>query len=141
VSLGGGDPSRYTAQVEALKLEANVFFMGAQPNPLDWISSFDVATLCSESEGFSNAIVEYLMCGIPVVCSRVGGNPEIVKDGYNGYLFECGDTTSLATHLIELCTNPQHYQQVSMSAKSSIDERFTIPFFVNEHIELYEGVQ
>jgi glycosyltransferase involved in cell wall biosynthesis len=141
VSLGGGDTEQYSAQIAKLGLAEHVFFMGAQSNPLDWISSFSIATLCSESEGFSNAIVEYLMCGIPVVCSNVGGNPEIVKDGINGRLYECGNVVELADYLMELIVNKSMYRNFQEAAKLSIGEQFTLPYFVDEHIKLYEAVQ
>lgn len=140
VSLGGGDPDQYSEQVERLGLSDNVFFMGAQANPLDWVSSFKIATLCSESEGFSNALVEYLMCGIPVVCSNVGGNPEIIKNGVNGRLYECGNIVELADYLVELLVNKKTYSSLQVKAATTIGEQFTLPYFIEEHIKLYREV-
>ena len=70
--------------------------MGKMEDPLPLIRHCDIGVLTSESEGLSNSIMEYMACGLPVVCTDVGGNPELVRHGENGYLFPAGDVT--ATH-------------------------------------------
>lgn len=50
----------------------------------------DAGLLCSESEGYSNAIVEYMQARLPVVASDVGGNAEAIEHGVTGYLFPVG---------------------------------------------------
>jgi glycosyltransferase involved in cell wall biosynthesis len=64
-----------------------------------WFSAADVTVLATESEGWPNVLLESLACGTPVVASRVGGTPEIVRDGVDGLLVPYGDTRALAQAL------------------------------------------
>ena len=73
-----------------LGVGGRVIFTGGVERPSRYIRRFDVAVLCSESEGFSNAIIEYMADARPVVCTDTGGNPELVRDGVNGYLVPVG---------------------------------------------------
>ncbi len=140
VAVGGGDASVYQGQIEAEAVQTSVHFVGAQSNPIAWIKAFDVACLCSESEGFSNALVEYLLCGKPVLASCTGGNPELVQEGVNGYLFEVADVDTLAQRLQELLTDSSCYRRLANAAAGSIDERFSLDYFTDAHLSLYRSL-
>jgi glycosyltransferase involved in cell wall biosynthesis len=75
--------------------------VGARPHdeiPL-WMNACDVLCLPSLNEGLPNAALEAMACGLPVVASRVGGVPEIVRDGVNGFLVPPSDPDALADAL------------------------------------------
>jgi glycosyltransferase involved in cell wall biosynthesis len=75
--------------------------VGARPHdeiPL-WMNACDVLCLPSLSEGMPNVVLEAMACGLPVVASRVGGVPEVVREGVNGLLTPAGDSASLAAAL------------------------------------------
>ena len=80
----------------SLRVAENTHFLGKVDDVAAVIRRFSVGVLCSESEGLSNALMEYLGTGIPVVCTDTGGNPELVTDGKNGYLYPVGDEEVLA---------------------------------------------
>jgi glycosyltransferase involved in cell wall biosynthesis len=76
-------------------------YVGARPHeeiPL-WINASDVLCLPSQSEGLPNVALEAMACGLPVVASRVGGVPEVVRDGTNGLLVPPSDPHALADAL------------------------------------------
>ena len=78
-----------------------VFLLGARPHeeiPL-WMNACDVLCLPSLSEGLPNVALEAMACGLPVVASRVGGVPEIVRDGVNGFLVPPSNPGALADAL------------------------------------------
>jgi glycosyltransferase involved in cell wall biosynthesis len=78
-----------------------VFLLGARPHeeiPL-WMNACDVLCLPSLSEGLPNVALEAMACGLPVVASRVGGVPEVVRDGVNGFLVPPSDPGALADAL------------------------------------------
>lgn len=102
VIVGDGD------QEEALKLltkelgiAGDVHFIGRRTDILPLLKTFDVGVLTSSSESFSNAIVEYLAAGLPVVCTEVGGAREAVEEGVNGFVVPVGDYEKLSTMLIK----------------------------------------
>ena len=79
-------------------IATRVHFVGAVPQSevARWISKADILCLSSYSEGTPNVVVEALASGVPVVATRVGGIPELVQDGVNGFLIPPGDVTALA---------------------------------------------
>ncbi len=64
----------------------HVLFMGLRDDISDLMAASDVSVLPSHEEGFSNAVLESMAAGLPVVATRVGGNPEAIIDGETGWL-------------------------------------------------------
>lgn len=138
--IGGGDPDAYMEQVKRLGLEGRVHLLGSQPEPERHIRDFNIAVLCSETEGFSNAIIEYMRCGKPVVCTRTGGNPEIVEDGINGYLVPVGNVECLANRIRKLAENPQLREEMGKAGRSQLADKYSMKAMVTKHIELYRQI-
>lgn len=138
---GGGAPDDYQELAMSLGLDEQVRFLGSVSNPEDHIKCFDVAVLCSETEGFSNAIIEYMRAGKPVVCTRTGGNPEIVTDGENGYLIPVRNVQALAEALQTLMDNPELRTTMGKAAKATIAGKYSISNMVQQHVELYSELQ
>ncbi|RCU45152.1 glycosyltransferase [Corallincola holothuriorum] len=137
VIVGAGDPSSLLIQAEKLGVSRRLHCVGGQECPQHYINRFDIALLCSESEGFSNAIIEYLQFAKPVVCSNTGGNPEIVSHGVNGYLYEVGDVDALAEHIERLLNDTALRQRMSDSARQSVSERFSMHKMLESYEDLY----
>src|SRR5262249_9130700 len=88
-----------------LGIHNQIIFTGGVDDPAPYVDRFTVAVLCSESEGFSNALIEYMQAGRPIVCTDTGGNPELVQDGTNGFLVPVGDVDTLADRLVKLLSD------------------------------------
>jgi glycosyltransferase involved in cell wall biosynthesis len=84
--------------IEARGLAKHVHFAGprAHEELPQWYAAADLFCLATRSEGRANVLLESIACGIPVVTTNVGGNPEIVRDGRDGFLVPFGDTRALA---------------------------------------------
>lgn len=121
----------------SLGLQDFAHFLGSVTDVIPIIKHFSVGVLCSESEGFSNAILEYMACGIPAVCTNVGGNPEIVKDGYNGFLVNVGDVKQMADRIDKILSNKSLAEMLGNNARLAVNERFTSENMVNSHMSLY----
>lgn len=140
VLVGGGDTSGLSALAKTLGVRHAVWFAGRQSNPKAFMRRFNVAVLCSESEGFSNAIIEYMKCHNPVVCTNAGGNSEIVVDSKTGYLIEVGDVESLANKVIMLLTNPALAQKLSDSGYEIVGRKYSKEKMLHQHHMLYESL-
>jgi glycosyltransferase involved in cell wall biosynthesis len=96
-----GDPFRRCLErrIAAHKLQDHVYLAGQRPHTElpAWYASADLFCLATRSEGWANVLLESLACGIPVVTTNVGGNPEIIRENRDGILVIPGDSRRLAT--------------------------------------------
>ena len=122
------------------ELELIFDFKGAIKEPRRYLNNFDIGVLTSHSEGFSNTIMEYLAAGLPVVCSNVGGNPELVKDNENGFLYPVGNAKQLANCLYKILHNVELKKTLSLNAKKGVCS-FSDHNMISEHIKLYDSVR
>ena len=104
----GGDPGngegrrRLETLVRRAGLEAHVTLAGAQAHDEipRWLAAADLFCLSTRSEGWCNALTESLACGLPVVTTAVGGNPEIVRDGHDGFLVPFWDRSAFVAAVL-----------------------------------------
>jgi len=126
VGVSGASHLRELTQlVEELDLTDRVSFLGRQEDPSATIESADVCLLCSDSEGLSNSIIEYMFSGKPTVCSDVGGNGELIQHGVNGFLYRPGDVDSLVQHLERLRNEPGLAENMGERALKLASDNFT----------------
>lgn len=85
---GGPDEDELKARAASAGIAAKCLFLGRRDDVPRLLGASDVAILPSYKEGFSNAVLEAMACGLPVIASDVGGNGEIIEHGTNGYLLE-----------------------------------------------------
>jgi len=95
---------------------------------------------CSESEGLSNSIIEYMGCAKPVVCTNVGGNQELVKDGANGFITEVGNIHALAQRVREVLLNDALRNRLGENGRSRYLMEFTSEKMVAAYMDLYDNV-
>ena len=114
------------------------YFTGVIDNVCDYLREIDIGIICSDSEGFSNVILEYMASGIPCVCTKTGGNIEIINDGIDGLLFAPGDSLSLANKISYLIEKPELMQRFSLTALEKIKEKFSWTIIITEYIDYYQ---
>ncbi|MCL4779094.1 MAG: glycosyltransferase [Gammaproteobacteria bacterium] len=119
-----------------LGIQDRVTFIGRMDNPLQLVRHCQIGVLTSETEGLSNAIMEYMDCGLPVVCTDVGGNPELVHHDDNGYLFPVGGVAELGAHLVDLVRNPEKRAAMGLAGRQHA-RAFSVGAIVDEHERLY----
>lgn len=118
----------------------SIKFLGHQTNPLKIMSQADVFIHPTYHEGFSVALVEAGMLGMPIVATAVGGNLEIIEDRKTGLLVSVRDSNSLAQAMQELALNKDLRQQLSVSTRQQYVNKFQFDHIMNESfIPLYEG--
>lgn len=114
-----GDGERHQAlaeQIRRLALEQNVILAGQRSNVSTLLPAFDIFALPSQTEGVSIALLEACATGLPVVATRVGGNPEIIEDQVTGLLIPTDDNVALESSLRQLIDSPQTRQELGMRA-------------------------
>lgn len=106
--LVGDGPERPEAETLARRLGIveHVLFLGKTSEVERILGISDLFLLPSESESFGLAALEAMASGVPVIASRVGGLPEVINHGVNGFLEPVGDVEAMATHAIQLLQNP-----------------------------------
>lgn len=105
---------------------ADCVFAAATPRVAEWLSGIDIFVLPSRSEAFSNSLMEAMACGCCAVASRVGGNPELIRDMETGLLFEAGNVEQLAGRLALLIEDPGLRQRLAEAGMSRIRTQFSI---------------
>lgn len=117
-----------------------VIFTGKIVNPAPFVNKFTVAVLCSASEGFSNALIEYMHAGRPTICTDTGGNPELLRDGCNGLLFPVGDAHALADRLVMLLSDEALARDLGGSARNTVQAMCSQSRMVVEQMSCYDEV-
>jgi glycosyltransferase involved in cell wall biosynthesis len=102
----GPDRAEMEALAASLGVAPRVAFHGEQADVVPYLAAADVFVCSSHREGLSNAIMEAMGAGLPVIASHVGGNSELVIHGETGLLFPPDDHESLAAMLIALAQDP-----------------------------------
>lgn len=128
VILGDG-PDLVTVRRKARerKLEGILETPGSVPEVIPRLREADVGVLMSsDGEGLSNSIMEYMACGLPVVCSEGGGNRELVDDGRTGFLVPARDPQSLAAKLRQLAADPNLARSMGEAGYQRILTDFSI---------------
>jgi glycosyltransferase involved in cell wall biosynthesis len=123
-------------QVSATGLGDRVHFLGSVSNVIPIVKHFAVGVLCSDSEGFSNALIEYMASGLSPVCTRTGGNVELVDDGENGFLVEVGDIQALADRISRLLADAVLARQMGEAARQRASN-YTMSRMSTETTQLY----
>jgi glycosyltransferase involved in cell wall biosynthesis len=137
VLVGTGAVDECRDAVRRCGIESFVHFCGGVTDPIPIVKHFNVAVLCSESEGFSNAVIEYMGAGKASVCTNVGGNAELLQDGETGFLINPFDVQSLADRISLLLATPDVAQRIGERALK-VAHGLTSRRMVDAHLELYE---
>ncbi len=123
---------------ERLKIKDKVLFLGQRNDVQSLIPLADICVLPSLSEGMSNAILEYMACGKPVIATKVGGNPELIIDGFNGLLVDKENTTQIANALLSLLQDPQKSKIMGKNGLALIKKNFAMEVMINEYQKILQ---
>ncbi len=115
-----------------------ISFKGFPENVLEQVAKADIFVHSSYLEGFSISLIEAAMLGKPIIACRVGGNPEIVRDGKNGLLIPPRDTDALTMAMAKLVADKKLRQQYGKAARKTYEDGYVFEKIVKEkYIPLY----
>lgn len=135
----GPERERLLGRVAALGLTRCAHIVGRVPRArvARALAAFDVFVLASSIEGFSVALVEAMLAGLPVVATAVAGNPEAVTDGETGILVPVGDHEALAAGVLKCLDDPDRARQMARRGCAIAGQRFTAERYARELVRLY----
>jgi glycosyltransferase involved in cell wall biosynthesis len=123
-----------------LGIRDRVFFTQGEGNIMDCLARMCIGCLTSFSEGFSNAIMEYMAAGLPAVAIDVGGNRDAILDGETGYLVAERSPEAFARPLIELLRNEELRAGMGVKGFQRCVEHFEVGKTIGQLEELYESL-
>jgi glycosyltransferase involved in cell wall biosynthesis len=138
--LIGDGPLRPGLEREAatLGLNGRLRFLGAVPDAAALLPSLDVFVLPSIWEGMSNALLEAMAAGKPVIATSVGGNPELITHEKTGLLVPPGDVEALAAAILRLVREPALARSMAEAARQRMASEFTLERMVRRLEQLYD---
>jgi glycosyltransferase involved in cell wall biosynthesis len=136
----GPDRERLEQLAHELGIARSCFFVGYQPNVAGYYRLFDAFVLPSVTEGTPVSAIESLASGTAVVANRVGGVPDVVRDGVDGFLVEPGDIDGAASRLAELAGDPALRARLGESGRARVLERYSVARLVDDVDRLYRSL-
>jgi L-malate glycosyltransferase len=141
VMIGDG-PDRGAAEyvVRKKRLVKDVFFLGKQLTVQDKLGLADLFLLPSDEESFGLAALEAMACEVPVVATKVGGIPEVITHGVDGYLFEPRDVTTGAKYALDVLTRPDRGRMMGEMARVNARRRYCSNDIIPRYEAFYEKI-
>lgn len=122
--------------IKALRIQKNFHFTEGWSSTIEWYPKFDIFTLSSVSEGVPLVLLESMACGIPCICTRVGGIAEVLGD--TGFVIPPRDAVLLAEKISKLITNPELRVVLGEKARKRAVEFFDRQEVVSKYKNIYE---
>jgi glycosyltransferase involved in cell wall biosynthesis len=122
----GPDEAMLRRLVAGYGLDRRVTFAGEQPDPRPYLEAADLFLLASRQEGFSNALLEAMASGLPVVCTDVGGNSEALVEGEGGCIVPPRRPEALAAAAAELAARRADLAGIGRANRSRAEDRFSL---------------
>jgi len=129
--------SQCQAMVLSSQTTDNIILKGWIENPLELLCDYNVFFLNSLWEGLSISILEAMSVGLPIICSDIKGNNELV-DRENGWLIDAKDDTSIEKIIIEILSDKKCLQRKGNVSRQRVIEQFSLQAMVDAYREIYE---
>ena len=135
----GDGPDRDAVEQRAhdLDIVRQCLFVGYQDEVAPYYAAFDALILPSANEGTPVSAIEALAGGRPVVATRVGGVPDVVRDGVDGFLVEPGDVAAMADRLAELAGDSELRARMGAAGRDRVLERYSVERLLDDMDRLY----
>jgi glycosyltransferase involved in cell wall biosynthesis len=128
---------RYAHELGVVK---RCLFVGYQEDVARFYSAIDALLLPSVNEGTPVSVIEALAAQRPAVATRVGGTPDVIRDGVDGFLVEVGDANALSDRLAELASDPGRRAQMGADGRTRVLERYGVERLVDDIDRLYRSL-
>jgi sugar transferase (PEP-CTERM/EpsH1 system associated) len=137
IAGGGALKEQLENLADELGAASDILFLGKRDDIPQILNRIDIFVLPSLSEGMSNTILEAMSSGLPVIACRVGGNPELIRDGVTGFLTPSRDQNALSRAVAFLVENEEVRGMMGESARKRIETEFSLTAMVQRYEHLY----
>jgi len=136
----GEDRKRLESKVQTLGVKEHIFFLGWIEDPDELMSNLDINVLTSISESFPYSILEGAKFKKATISSDVGGIPDLISHGANGYLFKPGDYLKLADYILELAGNTKKRNIMGRQIYRTAHSKFSLSAMCTSQLEIYSTI-
>jgi glycosyltransferase involved in cell wall biosynthesis len=133
----GPDRDHLEQRAHDLGIVRRCLFLGYQDDVAPFYEAIDTLLLPSVNEGTPVSVIESLAAGRPAVATRVGGVPDVLRDGVDGFLVEVGDPAALADRLAELARDPVRRGEMGRAGRERVVQRYAVDRLVDDVDKLY----
>lgn len=137
----GDGPTRSECEhlIAELGLGEHIWLTGDRSDVPELMRAMDLFVLPSLGEGISNTILEAMACGLPVIATDVGGNPELVLPGKTGTLVPAAHHEEMAQALLTYARDPARMSEEGRAARAEIEARFSMEAMVAGYMRVYDA--
>jgi glycosyltransferase involved in cell wall biosynthesis len=136
----GPDRAAVERQAHALGIARHCLYLGYQEEVAGWYAALDAMVLPSANEGTPVSAIEALAAGRPVVATRVGGVPDVIRDGEDGFLVDAGDVAGLADRLATLAADGELRARMGDAGRRRVVRRYAVDRLVDDVDRLYRAL-
>lgn len=140
--IGEGSNRSSTEKEAEILINENIFFWGRRNDIRNILKLFDIGVLLNNTnghaEGISNAIMEYMQSGLPVIATNAGGTPELIKNIENGFLVPAFDIEEIEKSMLSLLSNEALRHEMGINNIKKISTMFTIEQMIENYKNLYK---
>jgi glycosyltransferase involved in cell wall biosynthesis len=137
---GGREEHSLREMARTLGVEPYIVFAGYRKDIHRYYEILDISVLTSFSEGFSLTLLESMAYGIPIVATRVGGNPELVVEGETGYLVPVKNPQILVDRIVKLLSNKDLRRSMGKKGRLRVEQKFQIRDVATRYLDIYKGL-
>ena len=128
------------ARAEAAGLSGHIRWLGSVEAVPALLAAADIGLLVSHEEGFSNAIIEYMAAGLPVIATDVGGNAEAVANEESGLIVPARDPAALAAAIRRLAADPELRRRMGEAGQRIVGDRYSLEACAEAYDRFYRGL-
>jgi len=141
VFIGDGpDRNKLIEMADQLGITGQVRFIGYRKNPARYLGAGDAYVCSSVIEGFGLATAEAMLCGLPVIATRVGANPEMITDGASGILIVPGDPTAISGAMNDFLSGQYPLDELARRGTRQVADKYDIKKTAAAYASLYRSV-
>ncbi|MCT6923178.1 N-acetyl-alpha-D-glucosaminyl L-malate synthase BshA [Metasolibacillus sp.] len=133
----GPEKHRVMERVKCSPYSADILFLGKQENIAELYAISDLKLLLSEKESFGLVLLEAMACGVPGIGTAIGGIPEVIEHGINGYIVDLHDTDAVAAYALTLLQDDDKLQQFRTAAIATAQVKFQSEKIIAQYEDLY----
>ena len=142
LAIGGGPLlEHFRGLYDVERFRGRIVFTGAVDDVAQYLRAMDVGCMIpGRNEGFSNAVLEKMAVGLPMIVTDVGGNAEAVVDGENGFVIPPANAEAFCAALVRLHADRRARLDMGRKSRQLVEERFRLQEMCSKHESLYRSL-